>query len=222
MAEWPALSCWTPSYLRAAIGSAVIEYQGERSKSDRFEMHKDAHRREMPFDRFIDLIGNTAGNDAYLTAYNSTHNDGILSALHGDLGFLDKFLSREANEPHGMMWIGPAGTVTSLHHDLTDNFIAQIVGRKRLKLVPAADVGKLHNHEHVFSEIADLEDPALDRSRFPLLSDARVYEVTLSPGEILFVPLAWWHQVKSLDFSVTITYTNFLWPNDSFRAYPQG
>jgi hypothetical protein len=36
-------------------------------------------------------------------------------------------------------------------------------------------------------------------------------------GEILFVPLGWWHQVKALDFSMTITYTNFVWPNDSCR-----
>ena len=222
MADWPALSRWTPSYLRAAIGSAIIEYQGERSTNDRFEMYKEAHRREMPFDKFIDLIGNTTGNDAYLTAYNSANNVGVLSALHGDLGFLDKFLSRAVSEPHGMMWIGPAGTVTSLHHDLTDNFIAQLVGRKQLKLVPAADVSKVYNHAHVFSEIADLDNPGLDRSRFPLLSEARIYDVTLSPGEILFVPLAWWHQVKSLDFSVTITYTNFIWPNHWHRTYPHG
>jgi hypothetical protein len=206
--------------LRAAVGSQTIEYQGERTASDRFEMYKDAHRREMPFDKFIDLIGGTVGNDAYLTAYNSARNAAALAALHGDLGFLDKFLTRDVTEPNGMMWIGPAGTVTSLHHDLTDNFIAQLAGRKRVKLVPAADVGKLYNHEHVFSEIPDLDDPALDRSGFPLLSEARVYDVTLGPGEIIFVPLAWWHQVKSLDFSVTITYTNFLWPNDSFKTYP--
>jgi hypothetical protein len=222
MADWPALSRWTPRYLRDAIGSKVIEFQGERSKNDRFEIYKEAHRREMPFDQFIDLIGGNTGNDAYLTAYNSARNAQALSGLHGDLGFLDKFLSHDVLEPHGMMWIGPAGTVTSLHHDLTDNFIAQIVGRKRLKLVPAADVGKLYNHQHVFSEIADLEDQALDPTRFPLLANARIYDVTLSPGEIIFIPLAWWHQVKSLDFSVTITYTNFLWPNDSFKTYPQG
>jgi hypothetical protein len=222
MAEWPALSRWTPSYLRTAIGSKIIEYQGDRSMNDRFEMYKDTHRREMPFDQFIDLIANASGNDSYLTAYNSARNAEALSALRADLGFLDKFLSRDAGGAHGMMWIGPAGTVTSLHHDLTDNFIAQIVGRKRLKLVPAADVGKIYNHQHVFSEIADLEDPLLDQSRFPLLADARMYDVTLSPGEVIFIPLAWWHQVKSLDFSVTITYTNFAWPNESFRRYPQG
>ena len=221
MAEWPALSRWTPSYLSASIGSNVIEYQGERSKSDCFEMDKEVHRRAMPFNQFIDLIGSTAGNDSYMTAYNSPSNASVLSALYGDLGFLDKFLSRDVSEPYGMMWIGPAGTVTSLHHDLTNNFIAQIVGRKRLKLVPAADVGKLYNHKHVFSEITDLEDLPLDNARFPLLENIRIYDVTLSPGEIIFVPLAWWHQVKSLDFSVTITYTNFLWPNDKFRTYPR-
>jgi hypothetical protein len=78
--------------------------------------------------------------------------------LHRDLGFLDKFLSRDVSEPHGMMWIGPAGTVTSLHH----------------------------------------------------------------PQKIIFMPLGWWHRVRSLDFSVTITYTNFLWPNDSYKTYPAG
>jgi hypothetical protein len=36
------------------------------------------------------------------------------------------------------------------------------------------------------------------------------------------MPIGWWHQVKSLDFSVTITYTNFRWPNEMYRTYPSG
>jgi hypothetical protein len=39
-------------------------------------------------------------------------------------------------------------------------------------------------------------------------------------GEILFMPFGWWHQVKALDFSLAITYTNFVWLNDSYRNYP--
>jgi hypothetical protein len=220
MVDWAALSRWTPKTLREAVGSRIIEYQGERTQNERFEMYKDAHRREMPFDAFIDAITQIDGNDAYITAYNSNRNAEALSVLHRDLGFLDKFLTRNANPPHGMMWIGPAGTITSLHHDLTNNFIAQLVGRKRFRIAPAADVAKLYNHQYVFSEITDLEDPALDRKRFPLLAGARVFDVTLNPGEIIFMPIAWWHQVRALDFSVTITYTNFLWPNGAHASYP--
>jgi hypothetical protein len=223
MSDWPALAKWTPEHLQRTVGSQTVEFQGDRSQSGQFEIHKDAHRREMPFDRLIDLLLRPAtGNDAYLTAYNSARNRAALSSLHPDMGFPEKFLTREVDEPNGMMWIGPAGTLTSLHHDLTNNLIAQVVGRKRLLVLPAAEVGKLYNHLHVFSEIADLEDPAVALSQFPRLADARFSEVTLLPGEMIFMPLAWWHQVRSLDFSVTVTYTNFRWPNDAYADFPAG
>jgi hypothetical protein len=218
MDDWPALKLWTPEYLAQTVGSRTIEYQGGREANARFEMDKDAHRREAPFDAFIELISRPwAGNDAYLTAYNSARNAGALAPLRKDLGHLTKFLAAEGE---AMPWIGPAGTVTSLHHDLTNNLIAQVRGRKRLKLLPAADVGRLYNHRHVFSEIADLEDPGLDLARYARLAGARVYDVELAPGEIIFMPIGWWHQVRALDFSVTLTYTNFLWPNDAHLTYP--
>jgi len=221
MADWPALTRWTPDYLKARLGARPIEYQGGRAANERFEMDKDAHRRQQPFDAFMDqILRPGAGNDAYITAYNSDRNAETLALLHEDMGFLGKFLDPSAQHPNGMMWIGPAGTVTSLHHDLTNNFIAQVVGRKRLKILPAAEVGKLYNSRHVFSDIPDVEAPDLDLVRHPRLAEARAYEVVLEPGEIIFMPLAWWHQVKSLDFSVTVTYTNFLWPNDAHTGYP--
>ena len=223
MDDWPALERWTPDYLKAKVGSAMVEYQGGRTANARFEMEKDLHRREAPFDAFIDSITKTgAGNDAYLTAYNSERNREALTPLSEDMGYLDKFLTRDVAAPHGMPWIGPAGTMTSLHHDLTNNFIAQLVGRKRLVVLPAAEVGRLYNDRHVFSRITDLDSPDIDLTLYPRLVGAKLYEVMLEPGEILFMPLAWWHQVKSLDFSVTVTYTNFLWPNDGHATYPAG
>jgi len=221
MAAWPALARWTPEALKALVGSAPIEFQGKRTSDANFERDKDAHRAQAPFDAFIDRItAPGAGNDTYLTAYNSAANVAALAPLNADLGFLDRFLRREREGPGGMMWIGPAGTFTPLHHDLTNNLIAQVVGRKRIKLLPASEVGRLYNDHHVFSLVTDLEAPGLDPVRFGKLAGARVYDLVLQPGEILFVPLAWWHQVKSMDFSVTLTYTNFLWPNDAHAAYP--
>jgi hypothetical protein len=221
MSDWPALSRWTPEYLKRRIGSKVIEFQGDRTKDPHYEIDVDAHRREMPFDQFIDLICPAgSGNDAYITANNSARNREALAALHGDLGFPDKFLLRQTDNPNGMMWIGPAGTLTVLHHDLTNNLIAQLVGRKRILVLPASEVGKLYNHIYVFSSIIDLQDPKLSLAQFPRLKDARVYYVTLMPGEMIFLPIGWWHQVRSIDFSVTITYTYFLWPNDAYKNFP--
>jgi hypothetical protein len=225
MKDWPALGRWTPDYLKAKIGAAMVEYQGGRDTNARFEMEKDLHRRQGPFDAFIDAImAPGAGNDAYITAYNSAANQAALGPLAEDMGPLDKFLTRgpDGATAGGMMWIGPDGTLTSLHHDLTNNFIAQLAGRKHVKLLPAAEVGRLYNHQHVFSQIPDLDAPALDANLYPRLAGARAYDLVLEPGEILFVPLAWWHQVKALDFSVTVTYTNFLWPNEGYATYPAG
>jgi hypothetical protein len=221
MTDWPALARWTPDYLKQKIGARLIEFQGGRAGNPSFERDKDTHRREARFDAFMDMILKPESvNDAYITAYNSSRNLEALATLQEDLGFLDKFLDTGSENPSGMMWIGPAGTVTSLHHDLTNNFIAQLVGRKAIKLLPASEVGKLYNDMHVFSEVPDLDDSCLDLSRYPRLSELRIYDVILYPGEIIFMPLGWWHQVKALDFSVTITYTNFLWPNDAHASYP--
>jgi hypothetical protein len=223
MEGWPALTRWNPEYLKRKIGSAIVEYQGGRSTDPLCELEKDRHRREGPFDAFIDAITQPgSGNDPYITAYHSARNQQALAPLSEDMGFLDKFLTRESAFPNGMPWFGPAGTLTALHHDLTNNFIAQIVGRKRLVIIPASEVGRLYNYRHVFSEIPDLELPDLDLGRYSRLIGAKAYKIVLEPGDILFMPIAWWHQVRALDFSVTVTYTNFLWPNDAHARYPQG
>lgn len=221
MADWPALKLWTPDYLKARVGDRLVEYQDRRAADPRFERDKATHRTQGLFGAFIDQISRPdAGNDTYMTAYNAHRNGEALAPLAADMGRLDKILDPEAPQAGGMMWIGPAGTLTALHHDLTNNLIAQVVGRKRLMVLPAAEVGRLYNDEAVFSRIADLEDPNLDFAAFGRLNGARAYPVTLEAGEMLFMPLAWWHQVRSLSFSVTVTYTNFRWPNDASNAWP--
>ena len=218
---WPALKLWTPDYLKAAIGPQPVQVQTNRVSDPDFERRMEAHAAFVSFDSFIDHIGKPgAGNDTYLPAYNSAANAQALAGLHKDLGFLDKFLDRSLGAPHGMMWIGPAGTFTPLHHDLTNNLILQLVGRKVIHLVAPGETPRLYNDHHVYSRIRDLTEPGLEQ-RYPLTKGLRIHKVTLNPGDAIFVPLGWWHQVASLDFSVTITHTNFRWPNDFHEGYPR-
>ena len=74
-----------------------MEYQGGRTANPSFEMDKDRHRREGPFDAFIDTItAPDAGNDAYLTAYNSERNREALAPLGRGHG-----LSGQVPHPRG-------------------------------------------------------------------------------------------------------------------------
>lgn len=216
---WPAYRLWTEQYLRSKLGGSVVEFQGGRTSSADFERYKDKHKRQMPFDQFIDMIENESGNDAYITAYNSATNREALKPLQEDVRPLHKFLAQSPDDPGGMVWIGPKGTFTALHHDLTNNLLVQVVGRKRVILAAAMELPKLYNDKHVFSMIRDVTDPSIDADAFPLLREVHFHEIILNPGEALFIPIGWWHQVKSLDFSVTITYTNFKWKNDAYITY---
>jgi len=215
MDGWPALERWTPRYLAQKVGAAAVECQGGRGSADDFELYKDRHKQVMPFDRFIDEVAEGWGNDLYITAYNSGANRQALAPLEADLGHLKEYLTPGP----GMMWIGPGGTFTPLHFDLTNNLIAQLVGAKHVILLPPSETQRLYNHRHVFSAVHDITDEAR-LNLHPLARAAQTFEVELNAGDLLFVPIGWWHQVTALDFSVTITHANFRWPNEGHRSYP--
>lgn len=218
ISDWPALQLWTPDYLKARIGDRLVEYQTGRDSNENYELDKDRHARTGPFDDFIDQIDGVSGNNLYLTAYNSRRNTEALAPLGQDMGFLDALMQRGGQHEKGMMWIGPAGTYTPPHHDLTNNLLIQLVGRKRVVLVAPNGTPRLYNDHHVFSSIHDLS--AVDTCRYPQAEGLAVVEIDLSPGEILFIPIGWWHQVLALDFSVSVTQTNFIWMNNYSENYP--
>lgn len=214
--EWPALDKWTPDYLKQRVGTTEIEVQGGRNGAADFELHKDNHKRTMAFDRFIDRIVETSsGNDLYLTAYNSAANRNALAVLDSDMGKIDSILTGQP----GMLWIGPGGTFTPLHFDLTNNLLAQVVGTKHLVLLPPSETGKLANNRHVFSDVHDITDPSF-LALYPEAETARQFEVTLNAGDLLYIPVGWWHQVAAEDFSVMLTYTDFVWRNDAYEIFP--
>ena len=216
MAGWPALERWTPDYLADRIGDAMIEYQGGRSSAADYELKKDKHRKRAPLRQFIDLV-RSGGNAAYLTASNSATNAPALAPLNTDLGHIDAYL----HSPQGMLWIGGAGAFTPLHFDLTNNLLAQVTGTKRVILIPPSQTSRLAHRNHVFSDVRDVTDEARLKLH-PQARDLLRYEVMLTPGDLLFIPIGWWHQVRSESFSTMLTYTGFHWPNAGHQSYPAG
>ncbi|NRR31833.1 cupin-like domain-containing protein [Oxalobacteraceae bacterium] len=101
-------------------------------------------------------------------------------------------------------WLGPAGTVTPLHCDYDDNIFAQIWGTKRIFLSPPHHDEFLYPNEAnaiLFGSPFDPEAP--DYEKFPLARQATMIEVIVHPGDMLYVPAGWYHQVRSLTFSLS-------------------
>ena len=101
-------------------------------------------------------------------------------------------------------WVGPAGTVTPLHCDYDDNIFAQVWGSKRIFLAPPHHDQYLYPREAnavLFGSPFDPEAPDFDR--FPLARQATLIECIVHPGDMLFVPAGWYHQVRALMFSLS-------------------
>lgn len=101
-------------------------------------------------------------------------------------------------------WIGPARCVTPLHCDFDDNIFAQIWGRKRIFLAPPHHDELLYAREAsslLFGSPFDPESPDFDR--YPLARQANMIELIVEPGDMLYVPAGWYHQVRALTFSLS-------------------
>lgn len=101
-------------------------------------------------------------------------------------------------------WIGPAGTRTPLHCDYDDNIFAQIWGSKRIFLAPPHHDEFLYPSEAnaiLFGSPFDPEAP--DFEAFPLARQANMIELLVQPGDMLYVPAGWYHQVSALTFSLS-------------------
>lgn len=222
ISDWPALAEWTPEYLSGKVGSRVIDVGDADAEDARRDAAGGGRSGEMPFDAFIDRALRSSAGSAGEVAFSSTasqRNGDILGLLRGDLGFVAKLMDRSRRQPIGRMSIRPAGALTSLRQERANQLIAQIVGRTRLKIVPAGDTPLIHaagGGERRVSAAA----PDVDWAKVLASGAIKVYDVTLGPAEILFVPFGWWYQAKSLDFAVTITCTDFKWPNESSPSHP--
>lgn len=201
--SWPAYKKWTPKYLSKTVGDVEVEIQSGRTSDPLYEEQRVNFIKNVKFSDFIDSIKNADTNDVYLTANNTEVNRKALDPIWGDIGELPSFLKEGSD---GFMFLGPKGTITPNHHDLTNNLLIQVRGSKKIYLCDSLQQPNMYNHNHVFSRV-DLS--AIDYDKYPLMKNVTVKEVILNAGQALFIPCGWWHQVKALDFSVSMTYTSF-------------
>lgn len=163
---------------------------------------------------------------ATLNAMVTQGDDPAAPALYVGSTDLDQFLPglREDNDlaldhpdfahrpPLASIWIGGRTTVPA-HFDVSNNLACCMVGRRRFTLFPPEQVTNLYpgplepTPAGQVVSMVDFRDP--DLARFPRFAEAlaAAQVAELDPGDVLFYPALWWHQVEALDpFNAMINY----------------
>jgi hypothetical protein len=205
-----ALMLWTPEYFADAFGSEIVEIMMDRQSDPSYEMNSLSHKRAIALSDYIHML--QAGgptNDYYLVANNHLFDRPAFSRLYDDLEW-PPYLEPSLRKDRVFFWLGPAGTITPLHHDECNILLLQIRGRKLIHMISPDYTPKLYNNVGVFSDV-DLDNP--DWELHPLFKDVAIQKATLHPGEALFIPVGWWHHVRALDPTISVSFTNFSFPN---------
>jgi Family of unknown function (DUF6065)/Cupin-like domain len=216
MDDWPAMRKWSLDYFAERFGSREVDVQLNRDSNSDYELQRPKHRGKMLFSELLEKI-RTLGvsNDFYITATNNSGNKDALPELWEDIVQIPEYLNAAAPQ-NGFFWFGPAGTITPFHHDLTNIFMAQVMGRKRVKIVPSWDLPMMRNFHNVYCEVDGRVMPAAPQ---PGVGHPQILECILNPGELLFLPIACLHWVEALDVSAMMSFTNFDWDRNDYASH---
>eukprot|EP00164_Ancoracysta_twista_P003582 GFYU01004787.1.p1 GENE.GFYU01004787.1~~GFYU01004787.1.p1 ORF type:complete len:556 (-),score=72.85 GFYU01004787.1:243-1910(-) len=109
-----------------------------------------------------------------------------------------------------LLLVGMRGNLTPAHYDEQHNLFSQVRGTKRVLLFPpttrnfrALSPFPLFHPCDRQTQI-DYDNP--DFERFPYLKEAHGMEVIVKPGDVLYIPPYWWHQVESMDETISVTF----------------
>ena len=209
MRGWKALGLWTPDYFARTFGQYTVEINRGRSRDPRFDRNFFDHNSKIRMSDYVAMIqGGGETNDYYMAGRNSLLHRRPFRILFSHFRCPPGFLDPRGVKRKAFLWFGPKGTVTPLHHDSGNGMLAQVYGRKQIKLIPPFETQNLHNHE-CFCDV-DLEN--IDYKKFPSMKGVTILETVLEPGDFIFTPIGWWHSVKSLDVSISLSFTNFCVP----------
>ena len=108
-----------------------------------------------------------------------------------------------------LLLIGEKNNVTPVHYDEQENLFSQIQGEKRVFLFDPEQFECLYPyptfHPHDRQSQVNLRNPDFDK--FPNLANVKGYYTVLKPGDVLYIPMYWWHHVESAsDVTISVTF----------------
>jgi hypothetical protein len=208
MEGWPARERWTNDYLTEKVGARTIHSwtKAHQGLSDpQQDPARVGRRAPMTLAEYIELLTGATISDRNLYAALLPIKT-ALPELWPDVRF-PPFVDEDKYWAVNF-WFGPGNTFTPLHYDVANNFLAQVRGRKQLILCPPREIARLYPFPFSYwaNRFSQVDVLAPDLTRFPAWAHADRTLLELGPGEMLFIPLYWWHAVSGIEQNMSINY----------------
>ncbi|KAD5508744.1 hypothetical protein R6Q59_030639 [Mikania micrantha] len=201
MNHWPARIKWNDlNYLKTVAGYRTVPVEVGKNY-----LCSDWKQEMLTFSEFLERI---QANDPNAPTYLAQHPlfDQIRE-LKNDIVIPDYCFAGGTEMKSVNAWFGPAGTVTPLHHDPHHNILAQVVGKKYVRLYPASLSEELYPHsESMLKNSSQVDLDNFDPNEFPKIQDLEFMDCILDEGEMLYIPPKWWHYVRSLTTSLSVSF----------------
>ena len=203
------LESWKdPSYLKEMMGEQKVSVHVTKNTNLDF-LNKNFQFQVMPASHFVDKLFDQENKEKYyfrslgenvrkdvsdiFSSYPQISQDFVVPSIvpmakERYFSSCLRFSSKQIR-----MWT---------HYDIMDNILCGIVGRKKITLWSPDQYPNLYVNESS-SHVLDIENPDLEK--YPNFANASPrYESILNPGEFLFLPACWFHNVITLDSCISI------------------
>jgi hypothetical protein len=201
MKNWKALNQWNKvDYLMKVCGFRTVPIE----LGDKYD-NEDWSQGTFKFHEFLQTILNKENTTkAYLAQHNLFDQ---IEELKNDFE-IPKFcfLNDNSENPVIKSWIGPKNTISSMHTDDKHNIFCQIVGEKLVILAAPEDGDNLYTYEGLLNNTSKVDPENLNFEEFPNSRNVKFYKVLVKAGEILFIPKLWFHYVRSLSNSISVSF----------------
>jgi Cupin-like domain len=204
--QWAAFSKWTPAYLSRNLGDQEVEvFANPLQGGDPIAAYVTGRRRRMKFSELISLVFSQEISDRLYYLWGGGLR--YLKHLRCDIA-LPACQHVRLDERGSGLWIGHKGNLTPLHYDTWQGCLAQLSGRKRVTLISPQETSNIYQASpwslRSFSTRLPQHSKDADATQFPKTRRLRRLEVVLEPGQLLYIPPYWWHEVESLDNSISL------------------
>lgn len=198
--SWPAFEKWTMDYMKETVGDVEVPLYDSSKADPAAPINSSATK--MKFTDYIDLISEKP-TDLRIFLFDPIKSapkllEDYISPKDLMGGFLDKFPN---------MFFGGKGSETFLHFDidLAHIFHTHFNGRKHILLFENKWKERLYKIPFATYSLEDYDIANPDFEKFPALNGVQGIECFLEHGDTLFMPTGWWHYMKYLDGSFSIS-----------------